>query len=149
MRRVKLLNKLMLLMRAGDNMYAIDSTDVVEVIPRVKINKIPHSPEFILGQINFSGKPVPVGDLSILIEGRESKNSLHTRIVLLKSSLGNGQIFGLLAENMTDAVELNRKDFTQVDLSLNQPSFSAGILNKEEKIIHLLDVDKLSQLYMR
>jgi chemotaxis-related protein WspB len=74
---------LFLLIQTGDQTYAIDIHDVIEVLPVVNWRKLPHSAEGILGIINYHGKPVPVVDLTEVIEGRTSRQTMSTRIVVV------------------------------------------------------------------
>jgi chemotaxis signal transduction protein len=88
--------KLMLLFECGNEKYAIECNDVVEVIPNLQTD----------GYIQYHGKQVPVVDFSAIQTGINSQPVLSTRIILL--STGNDSITGLTAEKV-----LNTKRFPE------------------------------------
>ena len=133
----------MLLVCAGDFTYAINSAHVTEVIPRVRIKKIPHVPDYLLGHINFSGKPIPVADLSVIIEGHPSRDCMHTRIILLHTAGADYPQFGLVAEKVTEATDLDIYAFAESGMHPKDLPFFKGILNEGKSVTQLLDVDKL------
>ena len=51
---------LLLLLRLGTDRYALDARQVVEVIPVIKLKRIPPAPAYVAGMFNYRGKPVPV-----------------------------------------------------------------------------------------
>ena len=58
---------LLLTFRAGESLYAVDARQVVEVLPRVGLRAIPHSPEYLVGLLSYRGQVVPVVDFNTLI----------------------------------------------------------------------------------
>jgi len=60
---------LFLVFQLNDDRYALDVSQVVEVLPLVRIRKMLRSPPGIAGTINYRGAHVPVVDLSELALG--------------------------------------------------------------------------------
>lgn len=98
---------LLLLFNLQDEVYAIDSAKVVEVIPFLLTQKIPLTPKFIIGMANYRSNPVPVIDLGLLLNEQPCRQQLSTRIILTSVSLGSQfkKMVGLLAENVTETVK--------------------------------------------
>ena len=138
----------MLLVSAGFYTYAINAAFVKRVIPQVKIAEIPHVPKYFLGHITFDGKPVPVADLSLIIRGIPSSNCLHTRVVLLNHSGEGDGLFGILAEKVTEALELDLSNFVESSIHPEGLPFLGPTLNNNGSAIQWLDVDKL-YLFLR
>ena len=101
---------LMLLFSCEDALYALDSTQVVEVIPRVILRKVHRVPEYVAGLFNYRGEIVPVLDLSHLIQGKPSISYLSTRIIMVNylDKDNNKRYLGLMAERVTET--LNKPD---------------------------------------
>ena len=101
---------LLLLFHAGDNLYALDSSQVVEVIPMVVLRKIHHVPDYVAGVFNYRGTIVPVIDLCHLIQGTACLSRFSTRIIMVKYPAKDGEHhhLGLMAERVTET--LNRPD---------------------------------------
>jgi len=51
--------------RVGDEVFALDVSQVREVLDLITITKVPRSPEFMRGVINVRGSVVPVVDLRL------------------------------------------------------------------------------------
>ena len=101
---------LMLLFHAGENLYALDSSQVVEVIPMVVLRKIHHLPDYVAGFFNYHGTIVPVIDLCYLIQGTTCRPRFSTRIIMVNYTAKDGghRRLGLMAERVTET--LNRPD---------------------------------------
>ena len=63
---------LFLLFQMGEDRYAIEATQVLEVLPLVNFKRIPGAPSSMAGVFNYHGTPVPLIDLSELALGRPS-----------------------------------------------------------------------------
>lgn len=98
---------LLVLFKLQNDAYAIDSTHVVEIIPFLHIQKIPMTPKYIPGMINFRGTPVPIIDLGLLLNDQACRQQFSTRIILTSINLGSQlkKIVGLLAENVTETIK--------------------------------------------
>lgn len=120
---------LMLLFYVGENLYALDSSQVIEVIPRVDLRKIHHVPDYVAGMFKYRGTIVPVIDLCHLIQGKPSRSYLSTRIIMVNYT-GKDNIkryVGLMAERVTET--LNKPDQDLVDVG-NQLDGSPGYLGE-------------------
>src|SRR5271165_3279186 len=76
---------LLLTFRAAENLYAIDVARVVEVVPRINLRRLPHTPGFLAGLFDYRGTVVPVVDLGILLGSESCRDRLSTRIILVNS----------------------------------------------------------------
>ncbi len=97
---------LALVFRIGAERFALPCKVLVEVVPRVELRPIAHAPDYVAGVFVLRGAAVPVIDLCQLIAGVPCSDRLSSRIMLV--TLG-GQVLGLLAENVTEAIDLTRK----------------------------------------
>jgi chemotaxis-related protein WspB len=65
-----------------DESYLVSSKDVVEVIPMVRVKKIPHVPVCIVGAAVYRGISLPIVDICQLLTQRPCKQKLSTRIMV-------------------------------------------------------------------
>ena len=56
-------SKLFLLFRMEGDRYALDAREVVEVLPLLRLKRIPEAPEWVAGVFSHRGVLVPVLDL--------------------------------------------------------------------------------------
>ncbi len=122
---------LMLLFQAGDHLYAIDSAQVVEVIPIVALRPLDQVPDYVAGVFNYRGDLVPVVDLCRLLNHTDCRPRFSTRITIVRYSISDGtqKWLGLMAERMTET--LIRPD---LEAKIDQESRSyLGALFMDEK----------------
>ncbi len=104
---------LFLQFQLGKDRYALESSEVVEVLPLLGIKRIPHAPEGVVGAFNYRGKPVPVIDLSALALGRPARLHMSTRIIVVRCPGANREqhLLGLVAERTTETVRRDPAEF--------------------------------------
>ena len=136
---------LMLLFYVGNNLYAVESSRVVEIIPRVALRTVHHVPEYVAGLFNYRGKIVSVIDLSHLICGQPSKFCLSTRIIMVSYSHEDyGQIYlGLIAEKITETLNKPESDFVDSGMRIKEAPYLGGMLMNEKGIIQRIYIDQL------
>jgi chemotaxis-related protein WspB len=71
---------LFLKFRIGSESYALDTTQIAEVLPLLQITRVPKAPVGVAGLINFRGRAVPVVDLSELMLGEPARPHISTRL---------------------------------------------------------------------
>jgi len=146
---------LMLLFRLGNSRYAIPVADVVEVAPRVELETLPHAPDYVAGLFSYRGRHAPVIDLCQLTHRRRCVDSFTTRIVMVDFPLrdGNKCTLGLLAEQVTETVELAPDDFSSTGLRiedtpwLDQAAHTAEGLVQQISVAALLPEEVQMQLF--
>ena len=110
---------LFLLFQIGENRYALDARQVAGVLPFINVVEMPQTPPAVAGILDYGGRPVPVVDLCQVLLRRPALRRLHTRIVLVHYSGGNGatNLLGLIAEKATETLRREPADFTHSGLS--------------------------------
>ncbi len=97
---------LQVLFQIGSDRYALDSRQVVEIVPRVRFKEVPGAPDYVRGLFEYRGRIVPVIDLCRLVGKPAAPDLMSSRIMLVNypDRRGGAQVLGLLAENVTDTV---------------------------------------------
>ncbi|MCT7959303.1 chemotaxis protein CheW [Laspinema sp. D1] len=136
---------LMLLFYVGPDRYALGCSQVVEVIPLVELRKLYHAPEYMAGLFNYRGSIVPVLDLCHLIRGSSSRSCLSTRIILVKYQQNhqNEQLIGLMAERVTDTVNVPDSQFKGEGIHLENAAYLGKIIMDEKGTIQQLRLEDL------
>ncbi len=100
---------LVLTFQVDQVVYAVPVSQIIEVIPRVELRPVPHAPRSLLGLLRYRGSAIPVIDLSLLMGRPACVDRLDTRILLVRTTLGeNGDDrLGLLAEQVNKLVNLD------------------------------------------
>jgi chemotaxis-related protein WspB len=136
---------LMLLFSIGDDLYALESSRLIEIIPRVPLRKIHHVPEYVAGLFNYRGSIVPVIDLCHLISGLPSRTYLSTRIMMVQppQSGKSPQYLGLIAERITKTINKPENAIIESSLQIQKAPYLGGIIMEESRIIQRIHLEKL------
>lgn len=94
---------LALLLRAGARRVALDTRDVVEVVPDVPLHPLPGAPAAVAGVLHHRAGRAAVIDLSALVDGAPAPPTLSTRLVLVRRDDG-----GLLALRAAQVTAVSR-----------------------------------------
>lgn len=134
---------LMLLFYVGKDIYALNTRQIVEVIPRVILRKVYHAPEYVAGMFNYRGVIVPAIDLSHLIHGESSRSHLSTRIIMVNYFTNNTKRYmGLMAERVTETLNIPEQSIKNDPIALNKNHHYLGEMIVEDKgIIQQINLD--------
>ncbi|MDD3625934.1 MAG: chemotaxis protein CheW, partial [bacterium] len=131
----------LIVFRLGENYFGLEISDVTEIIRIVEISKVPDSPKYLDGIINYRGEIVPVINLKYIFEFDETSYNSNNEIIIVKSG---GQDFGLIVDNVTDFLSVTGDQvlFTG-EKAAPYIKFSFGILDSSEEVVFLLNVEQL------
>jgi chemotaxis-related protein WspB len=131
---------LALLLKIGQELYAIPARSVIEVVPKVMLHQMPAAPGWLAGLFPYRGKPMPVVDLCMLVLDTPCASLLSSRIVVVERMGTSGtERYGILSERMTDVVRLNGQEFPPANV--RAAPYVKGTLLEDDKIIQLLALD--------
>jgi chemotaxis-related protein WspB len=136
---------LMLLFQLGNSRYAIPAREVVEVTPRVRLEPLASTPEYVAGLLNYRGEHVPVIDLCQLINSEPCRNSLTTRIILVPFSGANGATgtLGLLAEAVTETLRIEESAFADTGVKVDEAPFLGQAAHSSQGVVRSVSVADL------
>ena len=140
---------LFLVFQLGAHRYAIDASQVAEVLPLVAVNAIARAPEEVAGIFLYRGAPVPVVDLSQLLEGRPAERRLSTRIIVVHYPAGNGaasgptRLLGLIAERATETIRRDALDFVDSGVVNDQTPYLGAVAPDSRGMVQRIDIARL------
>ncbi|MCK5535648.1 MAG: purine-binding chemotaxis protein CheW [Bacteroidales bacterium] len=130
----------------SDENFAISVHKVLEVLEKQKVSRIPKTPAYIEGVINFRGEILPV------IKTREKFNmpsQAHDEkyvIIVLELDINDKKvILGAVADEVRDVLEIDKneiKDVPEIGTDYDT-SFLDGMLKVEDNFLMFLNVDKI------
>jgi len=136
---------LFLLFQLGTDRYALEASQIAEVLPLVTIKEIPGSPVGVVGAFSYRGTPVPLIDLNALVLGRPARVRISTRIVLVyyPADSGDLRLLGLIAEKATETIRRQASDFSPSGITSAQAPYLGPVTSDAHGVIQWLEVDKL------
>lgn len=134
---------LFLVFRLGQDRYALDATDVVEVVPLVHVKRLPHAPPGLAGLIDYRGEAVPVIDLSELALRQPAQRRMSTRIILLRHGDGSVPLLGLIAEKATTTLRREAAEFIATGVRNDGAPYLGPICADGGGILQWVDAQQL------
>jgi purine-binding chemotaxis protein CheW len=93
--------------KLGNELFAINVTQVREVLELPQITKVPTAPDYMRGVVNVRGKAVPVVDLRLKFGLPSTPDTINSRIVVLELELdGETTVVGGIADSVHEVIEL-------------------------------------------
>ncbi len=93
--------------KLGDEIFAINVSQVREVLDLSQITKVPTAPECMRGVVNVRGSAIPVVDLRRKFGLPPAPDTVQTRIVVMELELdGEAVVLGGLADSVHEVIEL-------------------------------------------
>ena len=136
---------LLLLFEAQTGRYALDAHQVVEVLPLVTLQPVPHAPRGVAGVFNYRGTPLPVMDLSDLMIARPAVARLSTRIIVVRYPLETDDpaLIGLIAEHATDTIRRSSDDFVSSGITNDAAPYAGPVATDRDGMVQLIQVTAL------
>ncbi len=127
-------------------MFAIDVSQVREILDVIIITKVPRAPQFMRGVINVRGSVVPVVDLRLKFGLAKTEHTVDTRIVVMEIHLdGEMAVIGALADAVHNVMDIEPSGIEQapkVGAKWNS-DFIKGIGKYNDDFIIILNVDHI------
>lgn len=93
--------------KLGDELFAINVSQVREVLELSQITKVPTAPDYMRGVVNVRGKSIPVVDLRLKFGLPRGEETVNTRIVVMELELdGESTVIGGVADSVHEVIEL-------------------------------------------
>ncbi len=132
--------------RLGDEEYGVNILQVQEIRGWEKATRIPNTPGYVIGVLNLRGAIVPIFDLRQRLNIPPRAYDKETVIIVLRViGIQAKRSIGVVVDRVSDVLEADVADIR------NTPDFGArfdtefitGLATAGEKMIMLLDVDRL------
>ncbi|MDR4498676.1 MAG: chemotaxis protein CheW [Candidatus Scalindua sp.] len=122
--------------------YGIEILKVREIIGIIGITPVPQTPNYLKGVINLRGKVIPIIDLRLKFSLPEEEYTQETCIIVVE--VHNAQI-GVVVDKVFEVIDIKRQDLEETPQFGQEmdTNFIMGLGKVKEKIIILLDIDKV------
>ncbi len=125
----------------GEERYGIEATRVIEVVPLIKLKKVPLTEIAIKGIFNYRGTSTPVIDLCQLFESRYCSNTLGTRIIIINDQTvsDKSRPIGLIAERVTDVMKCEVNKITDSGVQSENSYLLGQVYKHNNDLIQLIN----------
>jgi purine-binding chemotaxis protein CheW len=133
----------------GDEIFALDVSNVSEILEFTDITRVPKTPDFMKGVINLRGSVVPVLDMRLKFGLPHVEKTVNTCIIVVEINFeGDETIIGALVDSVQEVFELEPDHIEpppKIGVGL-KTEFIKGMGKKDEKFIIILDIERLLSL---
>jgi purine-binding chemotaxis protein CheW len=130
--------------KLGDELFAINVSQVREVLEVPQITKVPAAPAYMRGVVNVRGQAIPVVDLHLRFGLPSTPDTVQSRVIVMELTIdGEVAVIGGLADSVHEVIELEPG-------SINPPpsiatrwrtNFILGMGRRGEEFIIIIDVN--------
>ncbi|MFP8965272.1 chemotaxis protein CheW [Pokkaliibacter sp. CJK22405] len=132
--------------RLEDEEYAVDILRVQEIRVWTPVTKIPNSPRYLKGVLNLRGTIIPIIDLRTRFALMERDYGPQTVVVILKVNSGDQtRVMGIVVDSVEETYAVDPASIHAAPHvgDVIDAEFIRGLISVDNKMIVLLDVDKL------
>lgn len=126
----------------AEKVFGIELVNVIEVITRPKISKVPKAPKHIIGVFNLRGTILTLFEINKII-GIDEQSSNENMVLIVEN---NNQKMGILVEKVMDVINIDESEI-QLPSREMSPKMAKNIIGIYDKEgvgnINLLDLNKL------
>ena len=133
-------------LRLDDEIFAIETAHVREILDMVPVTRVPTAPPFVDGLVNVRGAVVPLADLRVMFGMARRPPDADTRILVLETAVqGVPLTVGLLADRVEDVADFEPTAIEAAPcVGLRwPPDFVRGIAQRAGRFVILPDLDRI------
>jgi purine-binding chemotaxis protein CheW len=126
----------------GAEEYGVDILKVQEIRGYDKVTPIPSAPDYLKGVVNLRGVIVPILDMRVKFRLPEVRYDQFTVVVILRIA---SRVIGLVVDGVSDVIALTASEIREAPNlgSVVDSSFIAGLATQDDRMVLLLDIEKL------
>jgi purine-binding chemotaxis protein CheW len=135
--------------KLADELFALDISQVREVLDYTPVTRVPQTPRFMKGVINLRGNVVPVVDLRTKFALPEHDHPEQSCIIVVEVTMeGEVTVLGALADSVQEVLDLEAERIEPAPRIGTQlkSGFVKGMGKQEDRLIIILDIDRVFSL---
>lgn len=136
--------------KLDDEVFALDISQVREVLDFTALTRVPRTPDFMRGVINLRGSVVPVVDMRLKFGMTKTEQTVNTCVIIVEINLdGEKIILGALADSVQEVIDLEPDQVEpapRIGTRLNT-DFIKGMGKREDHFVIILEIDRIFSSY--
>jgi purine-binding chemotaxis protein CheW len=128
----------------GEEEYGVNVLNVREIIRLPEITRVPNTPHYVEGVINLRGKVIPVMSMRKRFGLELQDFDSRTRVIVMEFA---DELMGFLVDAVSEVIRISPDEIqpppAAVSSGVDQDCM-AGVINQAERLIILLELEKIS-----
>lgn len=122
----------------GDEQFAVETASVQGINDIMEITKVPKASQYIKGLINLRGNVISLLDINLLLNIKKNTEVEQSNIIILK--MEEEQV-GITVDQVDEVLEVEENIIEKVDEQ--RKTYIKGVINFQDRVVTLIDIDKL------
>ncbi|MBT8341504.1 MAG: purine-binding chemotaxis protein CheW [Desulfatitalea sp.] len=126
----------------GEALCGMDILKVQEINKLMEMTQVPQAPDYVMGILNLRGQIVTIIDLSKKLGLPQIQINENSRNIIVNS---DNEYIGLLVSRIGDVVDADWQKVEPPPANIGgvQGNFFKGVFKMEDRLIGILDADKV------
>ncbi|MFL0251818.1 chemotaxis protein CheW [Clostridium neuense] len=124
--------------KLNDEQFAVETSKVQTIGESMMVTKVPKAPEYVKGLINIRGSVLSLLDINLLLDVKKSDDEQESTIILKLED----ELVGISVNQVDEVLDIDEAIIEKLDSSSNK-EYVKGIINFKDRIVTLIDIDKL------
>jgi len=126
--------------KLNDEQFAVETAKVQSINDMMVITKVPKSKEHIKGLINLRGNVISLLDVNLILDVNKS-DAVQNNIIILEMQ---EELVGIAVDQVDEVLDVEEDLIEKID-EVNKKTYIKGVINFKDRIVTLIDIDKLLQ----
>lgn len=124
--------------KLNDEQFAVQTAKVQGINDMMEITKVPKAPSYIKGLINLRGSIISLLDINLLLDVPKTEEK-QTNIIIL--NMQEEQV-GITVDQVDEVLDVDENLIEKFDAD-KKKAYIKGVINFKDRIVTLIDIDKL------
>ncbi|MBS5307403.1 MULTISPECIES: chemotaxis protein CheW [Clostridium] len=123
--------------KLGEEHFAVETDKILSINDMMTITRVPKAPDYIKGLINLRGSIKSLVDVNLLlnIESKKEQNN----IIILKV---DEEEIGISVDEVEEVIDIDEDRLQRLETH-NTEAYIKGVIDLEEKLLTVIDIEKL------
>lgn len=121
-----------------DEQFAVETARVQSINDIMEITVVPNAPVHIKGLINLRGNVISLLDINLLLDVNKDTETQNNIIILEIMD----ELVGITVDQVDEVLDIDENIIERFEDS-KKKSYIKGVINLQDRIVTLIDIDKL------
>ena len=124
--------------KLNDEQFAVETARVQSINDIMEITKVPRAPKHIRGLINLRGTIISLLDINMLLEVKKEERGQDNIIILQMEN----ELVGITVDQVDEVLDIEEEIIEKM-YDEKKKAYVKGVINFKDRIVTLIDIDKL------
>ena len=126
--------------KLNDEQFAVETAKVQSINDMMVITKVPKCKEYIKGLVNLRGNVISLLDINLILDVDKSDTEQNNIIIVEMQE----ELVGIAVDQVDEVLDVVEEQIEKID-ELDKKAYIKGVINFKDRIVTLIDIDKLLQ----